>query len=278
MQLGMELGLSPGDFVLDGDPAPLYKKGAKPPQIFDPCLLWPNGWMDQDGTWHGGRPQPWRLCVTWPQKGGAPPQFSANLYCAQTAGCITVTLGKEVGLSPGDFVSDEDPAIPPQKGGAAPSPIISPCLLWPNVWMDQDGTLHGGGPWSRPHSARWGTRSAPQKRGQSSPILGPFLLSPNGWMNQGGTWHGGGPSSKPHCTRWGPRPPPPKRDKVPQFSIHFCCRQTAGWIKMALSMAAGLDPGDFVFDGDPATPEQRAMHPPPPSFWSMFIVAKRLDG
>jgi len=23
-----------------------------------PCLLWQNGWMDQDGTWHGGRPQP----------------------------------------------------------------------------------------------------------------------------------------------------------------------------------------------------------------------------
>jgi len=32
---------------------PLPKKGAQPP-IFVPCLLWPNGWMDQDGTWHGG--------------------------------------------------------------------------------------------------------------------------------------------------------------------------------------------------------------------------------
>jgi len=28
MSLGMELGLDPGDFVLDGDPAPLPKKGA----------------------------------------------------------------------------------------------------------------------------------------------------------------------------------------------------------------------------------------------------------
>jgi len=28
--------------VLDGDPAPLPKKGAEPP-IFDPFLLWPNG-------------------------------------------------------------------------------------------------------------------------------------------------------------------------------------------------------------------------------------------
>ena len=24
----------------------------------DVGLLWPNGWMDQDATWHGGRPQP----------------------------------------------------------------------------------------------------------------------------------------------------------------------------------------------------------------------------
>jgi len=56
MSLGMELGLGPGDFVLDGDPA-------FPPQIFGPCLLWPNGWMDEAGTWHGGRPQPNRLCL-----------------------------------------------------------------------------------------------------------------------------------------------------------------------------------------------------------------------
>jgi len=37
MPLGMELGLGPRDFVLDGDPAPPPQKGA--PQIFDPCLL-----------------------------------------------------------------------------------------------------------------------------------------------------------------------------------------------------------------------------------------------
>jgi len=51
MPLGMEVGLGPGDFVLDGDPAPPTKKGAEPP-IFGACLLRPNGWMDQDGTWH----------------------------------------------------------------------------------------------------------------------------------------------------------------------------------------------------------------------------------
>jgi len=30
MPLGMEVGLSPGDIVLDGDPAPLPKNGARP--------------------------------------------------------------------------------------------------------------------------------------------------------------------------------------------------------------------------------------------------------
>jgi len=57
--LGMQVALSPGDFVLDGDPALSPKMGAKPPSpIFGPCLLWPNGWMDQDAIWYGGRPRP----------------------------------------------------------------------------------------------------------------------------------------------------------------------------------------------------------------------------
>jgi len=76
-----------------------------------------------------------------------------------------------------------------QKGGRASSPNFSPCLLWPNGWMDQDGTWHGGGPRSRPHSARWETSSLPQKGGRAPPIFDPCLLSPNGWMNQDGTWH-----------------------------------------------------------------------------------------
>jgi len=58
----------------------------------------------------------------------------------------------------------------------------------------------------------------------------------------------------------------------PQFSARVSCGQTAGYIKMALGMEVGLSPGDFVFDGDPATPEKRA-HEPPPNFWPMSIVA-----
>jgi len=48
MPLGMEVGLSPGEFVLDGELA--LPKGGTSPQIFVPYLLRPNGKMDQDGT------------------------------------------------------------------------------------------------------------------------------------------------------------------------------------------------------------------------------------
>ena len=54
MPLRVEVDLSPGDFVLDGYPAPSPKRGRSPLPIFGPCLLWPNGCMDQDATWYGG--------------------------------------------------------------------------------------------------------------------------------------------------------------------------------------------------------------------------------
>jgi len=45
MPLGTEVGIGPGDIVLDGDPAPQQKGGI--PRIFGPCLLWPNGHPSQ---------------------------------------------------------------------------------------------------------------------------------------------------------------------------------------------------------------------------------------
>jgi len=41
MPLDTEVGLVPGDIVLNGDPAPI-KKGTSP-LVFGSCLLWPNG-------------------------------------------------------------------------------------------------------------------------------------------------------------------------------------------------------------------------------------------
>jgi len=81
MSVGMELGLGPGDFVLDGNPASLPKGGAEPP-IFGPCLFWPNGWMDEAGTWHGefvldGDPLPLL------KKGAQPPNFRPMFIVAK---------------------------------------------------------------------------------------------------------------------------------------------------------------------------------------------------
>jgi len=56
MPLATEVGLGTGHIVLDGDTAP-SKKGHNLPPIFGSCLLQPNGIMDQDATWHEGRPQ-----------------------------------------------------------------------------------------------------------------------------------------------------------------------------------------------------------------------------
>jgi len=64
---------------------------------------------------------------------------------------------------------------PPKKG--AP-PIFGPFLLWPNGWIDQDDTWHGGRLRPGPHCARWGPSSPPQKKrgGSPCPIFGPCLL------------------------------------------------------------------------------------------------------
>jgi len=78
--LGTEVGLSPGNFVLDGHPAPILPKGggAKPPPQYSAdfycgqtvgCIKMP---LRMD------RPQPRGLCVRW---GPSPPKFSAKFNC-----------------------------------------------------------------------------------------------------------------------------------------------------------------------------------------------------
>jgi len=53
-----------------------------------------------------------------PKKNGTARQFSARVYRGQTAVCIRIPLGTEVGL--GHVVLDGDPAPPPINGTAAP--------------------------------------------------------------------------------------------------------------------------------------------------------------
>jgi len=65
----------------------------------------------------------------------------------------------------------------------------------------------------------------------------------------------------------------------PHFSAHVRCGQTAEWTKMLLGTEVGLGPGDFVLDGDAASPPQKKGQSPHPfNVRLISIVAKRLDG
>jgi len=161
----MQVGLVPGHTVLDANTAP-SAKGAQP-TIFGPYMLQPNGWMDQDVTWYRGRPRPRRLCVGWvpsspPHKGRRSPQLSAYV---QVGLCPSspILLRKGDSFRPMSIVAKRlhgstrnlarswpqpwphcvrwGPSSPAPKEAL---PIFDPCLFWPNRWMDQGGTCHGG--------------------------------------------------------------------------------------------------------------------------------------
>ena len=69
-------------------------------------------------------------------KKGQNPQFSAHVYCGQTAAWIKMPLGKEVGLGLCDIVFDIWTQLPPEKRAHPPPPNVGPCLLWPNGWAE----------------------------------------------------------------------------------------------------------------------------------------------
>ena len=129
MPLGTEVGVGPGNIVLDGDPAPRHLKGHRP-TIFGQCPLWPNGCMDQDATWYVGKPWHRRCFVRWgrssPDKGHSP-QFLVHVYCGQTAGWMKSPLIMEVGLGPGHIVLDGDPALPTKGAQQAPLFVAHVC-------------------------------------------------------------------------------------------------------------------------------------------------------
>jgi len=124
MKLGMQVCLDPDHIVLDGAQLTSHKRGRSPP-IFGPCPLWPNGWMDQDATWHGGIGLGPGHIVLYGEpdplpKGAQPPIFDQYLCCGRMAGWIKMPLGREIGLSRSDIV-DGEPAPPSPKGSGAPN-------------------------------------------------------------------------------------------------------------------------------------------------------------
>ena len=98
-------------------------KGAEPHPILGPRLLWPNGCMDQDATWYGGRPRlrdiVFDVDPAIPEKWTHPShQIFGHVYCGQMAGWMKTPLGTEVELGPGHIVLDGVPA--PAKGAQQP--------------------------------------------------------------------------------------------------------------------------------------------------------------
>jgi len=131
------------------------------------------------------------------------------------AAWIKMSFGMEVGLGPGDFVLDGDPASPPKKG-AKPPPQFSAhfcCGQTAGCIKMPFGTKVG---LSLGDCVRWGS-SPPPKNGAEPPIFGPSLLWQNGCMDQAATWYGGRPRPRRHCVRWGPNSPPQKGGGTPNF-------------------------------------------------------------
>ena len=138
--------------------------------VSDVGVLWPNGWMDQDETWHGGRPRTRPLCVrlgpSSPSlKGAQPPIFGPCLLC-QAALWIKMPLGTEVGLIPHDILLMGTPL--PQKRGHSIPHFLAHVAKQLDGWRDQDAIWYAGRLQPRPQCVRWGPSSS--QKGNSSPL------------------------------------------------------------------------------------------------------------
>jgi len=143
MQLGIEVGLGPGDCARWGPSSHSPKRGHRPQfSAHLRCGQTMAGWIKMPlGMEVGLGPGD---CVRWGtssiQKGHSPPQFLAHVYCGQTAGCIRIPLRAEVGLIPGEIVLDGNPAPPKETQ----PPIFGPCPLWPNGgWIKNVNEIYG---------------------------------------------------------------------------------------------------------------------------------------
>ena len=215
MPLGTKVGLSPGDSVLDGDPAPSPQRGWSPLTNFRPTYIVAKQ-LDASRChlliWYGGRRQPRGLCVRWgptpfPQRRRT--RGGIHVYCGQTAGWIKMALGMEVGLGPVHIVLDSNTAPLPKKeaeppqfsahfycgqtAGCTKMPLGMAVGLSPGKFVLDGDTVPS------------------PKRGRRPQIFGPCLLRSNCWMDQDATWHEDRPQPRRLCVRWGPSLPPHKR-------------------------------------------------------------------
>ena len=227
MSHGTEVGLGPGNFVLDGYPAPLPEKGWSLPNF------WPMSIVANrlDGSrWHLARR--WALsrphCARWgpsspPRKRGQSPQFSAHFYCGETARCIKMPLGMEVGLSPGDFVLDGDPALLPKKGVEPPQFLAHVYCGQTAEWINMPLGMEVG---LSPGDTMLDGDPAPPKKGHCPQFLAHVYCGQTAVCIRipFGTEVG---LSLGDIVRWVPSSPAPKRAQPPIFGQ---CHIVAKWL------------------------------------------------
>jgi len=130
MTLGMEVGLSPGDFVLDGTQLPLPYRGTVPQFSVNVLCGQTTGWTKMALGMDRDRPRPSRLFdgdPATPRTEGTPTttQFLAHVYCGQAAGWMKAPLGTEVDLDrPRPHCIRRGPTSARNGHRRAPAPIF----------------------------------------------------------------------------------------------------------------------------------------------------------
>jgi len=177
MPLGMEVGFSPGDFVLDGDPAPVQKRGRRPQFSANVrCGQTAGRWTKMplgvevrlgpgdivfDGT---------QLTT---EKEHNPTQFFGP--------CVLLPKGW---MDQGATWYEGKPR--PRRccdrwgrssisKGHSP-PIFGSCLFWPNGWMDEDATWYGTIDLGPGHIVLDGVPSSSAKGAQQPPSFRPMPI------------------------------------------------------------------------------------------------------
>ena len=166
---GVVVGFGPCHIVLDRHPASFrpQERGHSPP-IFGLCLLWSNGWMDQDSRCH--------------------------LVHESIDSCRELHKAVHSISRPIRVYSD----LSRVRGSA--SPVLTATGLVNGRWQF---SAQCNVAWAQPRPRRHCVGDpAPQKRTQQPPVFGPCLLWPNGWMDQDSSWYGGRPRPRPRCVIW----------------------------------------------------------------------------
>jgi len=197
------------------------QKGGEPP-IFGPCLLWPNGCMDQDAIWYRGRPRPKPHCARWEsssplQKTDTAPNFRpmsivlkrlnrsrCHLVSRQTSTRVTLCyMGTQLPL--------------PKKVQSPTEFSAHVCCGQTAAWIKMPLNIEVGlGPGHIvQHCVRWVPSFTPQ--GAQLPNFGACLLWPIGYVDQDATWYKGMCFGPGRILLHGDPAPLPKGAQSPNF-------------------------------------------------------------